>query len=55
MSSVKPPLDFTVVREHWNRYDLADNSILKVKSNDRAKDMEQEIECPRCADMMTLF
>lgn len=26
-----PPLDFTVVREDWNRYDLADNSILKVK------------------------
>ncbi len=23
------------------------------KNDDRAKDMEQEIECPRCADMMT--
>ena len=28
---VRPPLDFTVVREDWCRYDLADNSILKVK------------------------
>ena len=27
----KPPLDYTVVREHWSRYDLADSSILKVK------------------------
>lgn len=26
-----PPLDFTVVREEWNRYDLSDNTILKVK------------------------
>jgi hypothetical protein len=24
------------------------------KSDDGVKDMEQEIECPRCADMMTL-
>jgi hypothetical protein len=24
------------------------------KSDDKVKDMEQEIECPRCADMMTL-
>jgi hypothetical protein len=24
------------------------------KNDDRVKDMEQEIECPRCADMMTL-
>jgi hypothetical protein len=30
-SSARPPLDFTVVREDWCRYDLADNSILKVK------------------------
>lgn len=28
---IRPPLDFTVVREDWNRYDLSDNSILKVK------------------------
>jgi hypothetical protein len=26
-----PPLDFTVVREDWNRYDLSDSTILKVK------------------------
>ena len=25
------PLDFTTEREEWSRYDLADNSILKVK------------------------
>jgi hypothetical protein len=24
------------------------------KNDDRVKDMEQEIECPRCANMMTL-
>jgi polyhydroxyalkanoate synthesis regulator phasin len=24
------------------------------KNDDKVKDMEQEIECPRCADMMTL-
>ena len=23
-------------------------------NDDKAKDMEQEIECPRCADIMTL-
>jgi hypothetical protein len=28
---VRPPTDFTVVREDWCRYDLANNSILKVK------------------------
>lgn len=31
MTFVRPPLDFTVVREDWSRYDLADNAILKVK------------------------
>jgi hypothetical protein len=31
MTFVKPPLDFTVVREDWSRYDLADNAILKIK------------------------
>jgi hypothetical protein len=25
------------------------------KNDDKVKEMEQEIECPRCADMMTLF
>jgi hypothetical protein len=24
------------------------------KNDDKAKDMEQEIECPRCSDIMTL-
>lgn len=24
------------------------------RNDDKVKDMEQEIECPRCADMMTL-
>jgi hypothetical protein len=24
------------------------------KNDDKVKEMEQEIECPRCADMMTL-
>jgi len=28
---IRPPLDFTVVREDWSRYDLSDNTILKVK------------------------
>ena len=28
---VSPPLDFSVVREDWCRYDLADSAILKVK------------------------
>ena len=27
----RPPLDFTVIREDWCRYDLEDNAILKVK------------------------
>jgi hypothetical protein len=30
-ATVRPPLDFTVTREDWCRYDLTDNSILKVK------------------------
>lgn len=29
--SIRPPLDFEVVKEIWNRYELADNTILKVK------------------------
>jgi hypothetical protein len=28
---IRPPLDFEVIREIWNKYELADNSILKVK------------------------
>src|SRR5208283_316382 len=28
---IKPVLDFDVIREIWNRYELSDNSILKVK------------------------
>lgn len=28
---IPPPLDFDVVREIWNKYELADNSFLKVK------------------------
>ena len=32
-----------------------DLHLLEVEKNDDGtKDMEQEIECPRCADMMTL-
>jgi len=31
MTFVRPPLDFTVSREDWCRYDLADGAILKVK------------------------
>lgn len=27
----RPPLDFTVIREDWCRYDLEDNAVLKVK------------------------
>ena len=30
-SFLRPPLDFTVSREDWCRYDLSDGSILKVK------------------------
>lgn len=30
-SYTRPPLDFMVSREDWCRYDLSDNSILKVK------------------------
>lgn len=30
-SFTRPPLDFVVTREDWCRYDLSDNSILKVK------------------------
>ena len=30
-SFTRPPLDFIVTREDWCRYDLSDNSILKVK------------------------
>ena len=30
-SFLRSPLDFTVSREDWCRYDLSDNSILKVK------------------------
>jgi hypothetical protein len=28
---VRPPLDFIVTREDWCRFDLSDNTILKVK------------------------
>ena len=28
---VAPPLDFDVVKEHWNKYQLADNCLLKIK------------------------
>jgi|ERR1700730_4136895 hypothetical protein len=31
MTFVAPPLDFDVVREVWNRYELADNAILKSR------------------------
>jgi hypothetical protein len=31
-SFVAPPLDFTVVKEDWSRYDIVDNAILKVKT-----------------------
>ncbi|TVP39000.1 hypothetical protein [Candidatus Nitrosocosmicus arcticus] len=30
-SFLRPPLDFTVSREDWCRYDLSDDSILKIK------------------------
>ena len=30
-SFTRPPLDFTVLREDWCRYDLSDGAILKVK------------------------
>ncbi|HSA75864.1 MAG TPA: hypothetical protein VLE21_06725 [Candidatus Nitrosocosmicus sp.] len=30
-SFTRPPLDFIVTKEDWCRYDLSDNSILKVK------------------------
>lgn len=30
-SFTRPPLDFVVIKEDWCRYDLSDNSILKVK------------------------
>ena len=30
-SFLRPPLDFTVSREDWSRYDLVDSSILKIK------------------------
>lgn len=29
--SGKPPLDFDVVREPWNKYELADGAVVKVK------------------------
>jgi len=28
---IRPPLDFEVIREIWNKYELSDNSFLKVK------------------------
>jgi len=28
---VAPPMDFDVVREEWNRYQLSDNCLLKIK------------------------
>jgi hypothetical protein len=28
---IKPPLDFDVMKELWNKYELADHSILKVR------------------------
>jgi hypothetical protein len=31
VDSPRPPLDFEVVKEIWNRYELADNTVLKVK------------------------
>jgi hypothetical protein len=30
-SFLRPPLDFTVLKEEWSRYDLSDSSILKIK------------------------
>jgi hypothetical protein len=30
-SFLRPPLDFIVLREDWCRYDLSDDSILKIK------------------------
>lgn len=32
VESARPPLDFDVVKEIWDRYELADNTILKVKA-----------------------
>jgi hypothetical protein len=30
--SFKPKLDFDVVREPWNKYELADGAVLKTKA-----------------------
>lgn len=30
-SFLRPPLDFTVLKEDWSRYNLSDSSILKIK------------------------
>lgn len=30
-SITRPPLDFVVIKEDWCRYDISDDSILKVK------------------------
>ena len=49
-SFLRPPLDFTVSREDWSRYDLSDNSILKIKliATENSKEKCQlQYRCPK--------